>query len=1359
MTDLSFKLRRTLGSSPSSSRLEPDLTAMQLSSYMEDFLQYYTKPSERKLAGLQEIFKSIFPIKDPGGAIILDFVSYRFESPRYEVKECKVRGTSYTCQLKVLLRLTVLGRDEETKAEIVRHIKEQEVLLCDVPIMTDSGTCIINGVEKVVVAQMHRSPGVFFGHDEGRGLNSNGKNLYSARVIPYRGAWLDLEFDSKDLIHFRIDKKKKLPVTTLLKALGMSSAEILNFYYDSAAYKRCHNGWKTDFNPERVEPANLKNDLIDASSGEVLLKAGQRINKRTATRLYEAGCREVLVDLESLAGKFLSKPLIGPDGAIIVPEGCQLGSETLARIIECNIEEFSLLLTGEFNGSYVRDTLFADKNHDQEAALIEICKILRPGEFAASEVGKNLIEGLFFNSERYDLSVVGRIKLNAKLGLDKPIDLLTLTPDDIKHVVKVLAEVKDGRASLDDIDHLGIRRVRTPGELIGNQFRLALIRIQKGVLERVSSIASFDDVMPQEFVNVRLLSNALREFFNTSALCQLMDQTNPLAEITHKRRLSALGPGGVSRERAGLEIRDVHTTHYGKICPVETPEGQNIGLISSLTTYARVNPHGFIETPYRKVVEGRVTDEVVYLSALEEEKCNVAQANCAIDKNGYLLDEVVPCRFAGEFGMLPRSEVHFMCVNNMQVFSVAAALIPFLENNDANRALMGSNMQRQAVPLLTSEAPLVGTGIEGLVSRSASTSLIAPTSGVIEHVDNERIILNSCDALGLSDNSIKVYHLTKFERSNYNTCVNQRPLVYKGQKVNKGDILADGPSSDKGELALGKNVLIAFLPFKGYTFQDSIVISERLVKDDIFTSIRIEELEVVVRDTRLGPEEITRDIHNASEESLMHLDEVGIVQIGSKVAPGDVLVGKVTPKGEAPVTPEEKLLRAIFGEKAHDVINSSLYVPSGVRGTVIDVRIFSRRGVEKDQRSLMLEKQRTDQIMADHKDELNIANNFMLAALLRLLIGQKVLKWESRPSGLEITSELLRSVNSSKWWDISVTNESVNAELAALKESHVSFRKNLEKKLAEKLAKLQAGDELPQGALKVVKVFIANRCQLQPGDKMSGRHGNKGVISTIVPEEDMPFFEDGTTVDVVLSSLGIPSRMNIGQVLETHLGWASTNLGKKFAQLVDSTSSEKVELIKALAKEVYGDEVLELSDAEVAELACKLKKGVPFATPVFDGAKIKDIKHMLAAAGVSTTGQSRLRDGASGEYLDREVTVGYQYLLKLHHLVDNKVHARSVGPYSLITQQPLGGKMHFGGQRLGEMECWALQAYGAAYTLQEMLTVKSDDVVGRTRMYEAITKGDHAFHCGVPESFNVMVKELQALCLDIRLERKEEIKN
>lgn len=1354
MLNSHYKLRKVLGNS-SSRHFEPDLAAMQLSSYMDDFLQHSLPAAQRKSIGLQEIFESVFPIKDPGGLMSLDFLSYKLESPRYDVRECKTRGTTYSAQLKALLRLTIFSCEEPNKGEI-RHVKEQEVLLCDLPMMTDSGTCIINGVEKVIVAQMHRSPGVFFGHDEGRGPSSNGKNLYSARVIPYRGAWLDFEFDTKDLIHFRIDKRKKLHATTLLRAIGMSTSEMLSFYYSSTDYQLCQYGWKTALNPEKVEPGYLKKDLVDAATGQVLLQAGSRINKRTASKFYESGCKEIVVDLELLSGKFLSKPLIGINGEVTVPEGCQLSSETLAKIVQDNIKEFSLLGTDEFHGSYVRDTLFADKNSDQESALIEICKVLRPGEIATPEIGRGLIEGLFFSSDRYDLSIVGRIKLNAKLGLSKPQNLLVLTPEDIKHVVRVLAEVKDGRAALDDIDHLGIRRVRTPGELIGNQFRLGLVRIQKGVLERVSSIANFDEAMPQELINVRLLSNPLKEFFNTSALCQFMDQTNPLAEITHKRRLSALGPGGVSRERAGLEIRDVHTTHYGKICPVETPEGQNIGLISSLTTYARVNSHGFIETPYRRVVEGRVTEEIVYLSALEEEKCNVAQANCAMNESGYLLDDMIPCRFAGEFVMVPRADVHFICVNNMQVFSVAAALIPFLENNDANRALMGSNMQRQAVPLLTSEAPLVGTGIEGLVSRNASTSLLAPFDGVVEYADNERIILNSCNEVGLQDGCVTTYHLTKFERSNYNTCVNQRPTVARGDVVKKGDILADGPSSDRGELALGKNVLVAFLPFKGYTFQDSIVISERLVKEDIFTSIRIEELEVVVRDTRLGPEEITRDIHNASEESLMHLDEVGIVQIGARVAPGDVLVGKVTPKGEAPVTPEEKLLRAIFGEKAHDVVNSSLYVPSGVRGTVIDVRIFSRRGIEKDQRSLLLEKQRADKIMRDHEEEGLIVTNFVLSALANLLIGQKVLKSDKIAKGLEIKRQTLDSVPSQNWWDILVEDHSVNEQTRALRDKYSQIQRQMSKELSNKLTKLQAGDELPQGALKVVKVFIANRCQLQPGDKMSGRHGNKGVISTIVPEEDMPFFEDGRTVDVVLNSLGIPSRMNIGQVLETHLGWASANLGRKFGELVDSNSPEKVQLIRDLVDKIYGPSNEKLSDAQLVDLAQQLKKGVHFATPVFDGAKISDIKRMLEAAGVNVSGQVRLLDGATGEYLDRDVTVGYQYLLKLHHLVDNKVHARSVGPYSLITQQPLGGKMHFGGQRLGEMECWALQAYGAAYTLQEMLTVKSDDVVGRTRMYEAITKGDHAFQCGVPESFNVMVKELQALCLDVKLERKGE---
>ncbi len=1353
------KMRKNFGSK-SSSHLDLDLADMQISSYMDHFLQFNTPVTERKNSGLQAMLTSMFPIKDSANSIILDFVQYRFENCKYDVRECKARGISYVAHMKVLLRLKIFVYDENLKANVEKCTKEQEVLLCDIPLMTDSGTFIINGVEKVVVAQMHRSPGVFFNSDESKLYSSLGKALYFARVIPYRGSWLDFEFDSKDIMYFRIDKRRKLHVTTLLRALGMDWDEILSFYYSKIEYEFGPRGWETDFDPKNVKSHSLKKDLVNSKTGEVFANSGQRMTQWIASQMREKGNTRVLVDLEDIKGAYLGEKLTGKDGQIILETGSQIDDAALSLIEQNGVKKIFTLLVDEERGPYIRDTLFADKNLDRETALIAICRVLRPGEFATAEAGKALIDSLFFDKDQYDLSTVGRIKLNSKLNLCIAEDTSVLTIQDIKHVIKVLAEARDGRAEIDDVDHLGVRRARTPGELVENQFRAGLLKVQKGVLERVSMLADLEATMPQEFVNTRLLSSSLREFFNTSQLCQFMDQTNPLAEITHKRRLSALGPGGVNRERAGLEIRDVHTTHYGKICPIETPEGQNIGLISSLTTYARINSHGFIETPYKVVKDGRVTQDIVYLSALEEENSNIAQANVRLGLQGELLDQSILCRCSGNFVSVPASDVHFVCLNNMQVVSIAAALIPFLENNDANRALMGSNMQRQAVPLLKSEAPFVGTGVEGLISRNSSTFLTAARDGIIEYSDSERIIFSSYD----ENKGIKVdvYSLSKFERSNYNTCINQRPLVRAGQLVNKGDFLADGPSLDKGELALGRNVLIAFLPFKGYTFEDSIVISERLVKEDVFTSIRIEELEVVVRDTRLGPEEITRDLLNVSEEHLSHLDEVGIVNIGARVSPGDVLVGKVTPKSEALVTPEEKLLRAIFGEKAHDVSDSSLCVPSGIHGTVIDVRIFTRRGVEKDQRSLLLERQKTEALLKDYDDESKIAENFIIKRLSILLEGQKIDRSISAVSSKEpfITSSFLKSIDSERWWDIALEDKEVAKKVLSLKEQRAKVRKELRSRLNDSIAKLQTGDELPQGALKVVKVFIATKCKLQPGDKMSGRHGNKGVISTIVPEEDMPFLEDGTVVDVVLNSLGIPSRMNIGQVLETHLGWASSNLGKRFAEAVDSISESKIELTRKLVRDVYEPEIeSSLSDQEIMNLASQLRKGVHFATPVFDGAKIDDIKRMLAIAGVDVSGQSVLIDGSTGERLDRKVTVGFQYLLKLHHLVENKFHARSVGPYSLITQQPLGGKMHFGGQRLGEMECWALQAYGAAYTLQEMLTVKSDDVVGRTKMYESIAKGDHAFHCGVPESFNVMVKELQSLCLDVRLESKDDAAN
>jgi DNA-directed RNA polymerase subunit beta len=1353
------KMRKNFGSR-SSSHLDLDLADMQISSYMDHFLQFNTCVSDRKNSGLQAIFTSMFPIKDSANNIILDFIQYRFENCKYDVRECKARGISYVAHIKVLLRLKIFIYDENLKTNVEKCTKEQEVMLCDIPLMTDSGTFIINGVEKVVVAQMHRSPGVFFNSDESKLYNSLGKALYFGRVIPYRGSWLDFEFDSKDIMYFRIDKRRKLHVTTLLRALGMDWDEILSFYYSKIEYNLGAKGWETDFDPKNIRSHSVKKDLINPDTGEVFAQTGQRMTQWIASQMREKGNTRVLIDLEDLKGAYLGEKLVGHDGQVLLETGSQIDDAALSLIEQSGVKKIFTLLVDEERGPYIRDTLFADKNLDREMSLIAICRILRPGEFATADAGRSLIDSLFFDKDQYDLSTVGRIKLNSKLSLCIPEDTLVLTIEDIKHVIKVLAEARDGRAEVDDVDHLGVRRARTPGELVENQFRAGLLKVQKGVLERVSMLADLEASVPQEFINTRLLSSSLREFFNTSQLCQFMDQTNPLAEITHKRRLSALGPGGVNRERAGLEIRDVHTTHYGKICPIETPEGQNIGLISSLTTYARINSHGFIETPYKVVRNGRLTEEIVYLSALEEENSNIAQANVELGPQGELLEPFILCRCSGNFISVPAKDVHFVCLNNMQVVSIAAALIPFLENNDANRALMGSNMQRQAVPLLKSEAPFVGTGVEGLISRNSSTFLIAPRDGLIEYSDSERIVFSSYDAN--QEIKVEVHSLSKFERSNYNTCINQRPLVRAGQFVKKSDFLADGPSLDKGELALGRNVLIAFLPFKGYTFEDSIVISERLVKEDIFTSIRIEELELVVRDTRLGPEEITRDLLNVNEEHLSHLDEVGIVNIGARVASGDVLVGKVTPKSEALVTPEEKLLRAIFGEKAHDVSDSSLYVPSGIHGTVIDVRIFTRRGVEKDQRSLLLERQKTEKLLKDYDDESKITENFILKSLSILLEGQKI----DRPINAFLSKEsfvtaaFLKSIDSERWWDIALEDKEVAKKVLLLKEQRTKIRKELRTKLNDSIAKLQTGDELPQGALKIVKVFIATKCKLQPGDKMSGRHGNKGVISTIVPEEDMPFLEDGTVVDVVLNSLGIPSRMNIGQVLETHLGWASANLGKRFAEAVDSVADSKVDLVRSLVRDVYDDEIeSSLSDQEIMSLAEQLRKGVHFATPVFDGAKIDDIKRMLAIAGVDVSGQSVLIDGSTGERLDRKVTVGFQYLLKLHHLVENKFHARSVGPYSLITQQPLGGKMHFGGQRLGEMECWALQAYGAAYTLQEMLTVKSDDVVGRTKMYESIAKGDHAFHCGVPESFNVMVKELQSLCLDVRLENRDDSAN
>jgi DNA-directed RNA polymerase subunit beta len=1338
----------------------PNLIEVQKNSYEKGFLQFGVKEHERENKGLQSVLSSIFPMHDPSNIAYLEFAKYEFDNPKYDVEECTQRGLSYGAPLKVTLRLSIWDIDEDTGAREIKGIKEQEVYMGDIPLMTKNGTFIINGTERVVVSQMHRSPGVFFYHDEGK-IHSSGKFLYSARVIPYRGSWLDFEFDAKDIIYFRIDRKRKLYATTLLRAIGMSTNDIIKFYYDIVTCTFQNASWAIKFAPESIVAHRLISDLIDADTGKVILALGQKITPRLAKKFAQDGLKNILVEREYLIGKYLSQELINPNTNEVLAEiGEMVTADMLEAIILLKIGSIGVLAINSQSGPYIRNTLFADKNQDQESALIDIFRVLRPGEPSNVDAAKALFNNLFFDPERYDLSEVGRIKMNSRLTLNLPESTAILTVDDINNILKVLVELKDGKGSIDDIDHLGNRRVRSVGELIENQFRIGLVRMEKSVLERMAAV-DLDAIMPHDLVNSKILVSVVKEFFSTSQLSQFMDQTNPLSEITHKRRLSALGPGGLSRDRANFEVRDVHPTHYGRICPIETPEGQNIGLINSMATYARVNKHGFIESPYRKVTNGCVTDEVVYLSAIEEGRYKIAQANAIVDEKGLLLNELVNCRIdGGNFIMVSPVEVDYIDVTPMQVVSVAASLIPFLENDDANRALMGSNMQRQAVPLIRSDAPFIGTGIEGIVAQDSGASVVALSDGIVEQVDSTRIVVRTKERKKDGSPSVDIYNLLKFQRSNHNTCINQKPLVQVGDHVVEGAVIADGPSTDNGEIALGRNVLVAFLSWNGYNFEDSILISERIVKDDVYTSIHIEEFEIIARDTRLGPEEITRDIPNVSDESLRHLDEVGIVYVGAEVKSGDILVGKVTPKSESPMTPEEKLLRAIFGEKASDVRDSSLHVPPGVNGTVVEVRVFSRRGVGKDERAIAIEKQQIEKLSKDRDDELGIIEHFVFMRLKKILAGQIVISGpKSMKSGQLINDEIVASLSKGQFWQIIVEDANIMNEIEQIKRHYDEKKDMLNKRFTNKVEKLQSGDDLPTGALKVVKVFIATKHKLQPGDKMAGRHGNKGVISRIMPEEDMPFLEDGTVVDIVLNPLGLPSRMNIGQILETHLGWAAVNLGKKIATMIDQCQRNEIDVepVKSFVSEVYGRNVdatsiKKMSKDEFMAYCKDLSNVVYFATPVFDGAKVENVKEMLSLADQDPSGQIKLIDGRTGEYFDREVTVGYKYLLKLHHLVDDKIHARSIGPYSLVTQQPLGGKAHFGGQRFGEMECWSLQAYGAAYTLQEMLTVKSDDVAGRIKIYESIVRGDNNFESGIPESFNVMIKEFRSLCLNVKLE-------
>ncbi|HEX2839728.1 DNA-directed RNA polymerase subunit beta [Hyphomicrobium sp.] len=1333
----------------------PNLIEVQKSSY-DDFLMVKEplggRPDDH---GLQAVFKSVFPISDFSGRATLEFVRYEFEPPKYDVDECMQRDMTYSAPLKVKLRLIVFDVNEETGSKSIKDVKEQDVYMGDMPLMTLNGTFVINGTERVIVSQMHRSPGVFFDHDRGR-THASGKLLFAARIIPYRGSWLDFEFDAKDNVYVRIDRRRKLPVTTLLYALGLDDEEILSTFYKQIPIKESKRGWKMPFMPEKMRGMSPLADLMDAKSGDVVAKAGEKITARKARELAENGLKEVLVSSEDLAGRYIAEDIVNLDnGQIYAEAGAELDAKLLAELKDQKVKEFHLLDIDHVNiGPFIRNTLNIDKNSNGQEALMDIYRVMRPGEPPTIEAATNLFHSLFFDAERYDLSAVGRVKMNMRLELDAPDTMRVLRREDILAVIKTLVDLRDGRGEIDDIDHLGNRRVRSVGELMENQYRVGLLRMERAIKERMSSV-EIDTVMPQDLINAKPAAAAVREFFGSSQLSQFMDQTNPLSEITHKRRLSALGPGGLTRERAGFEVRDVHPTHYGRICPIETPEGPNIGLINSLATFARVNKYGFIESPYRKVKDGKVTDTVVYLSAMEEMRHHVAQANADIDAKNSLTEDLVTVRYQGDVMLVPKDRVDYIDVSPKQLVSVAAALIPFLENDDANRALMGSNMQRQAVPLVKAEAPLVGTGMEERVARDSGAAIAARRAGIVDQVDATRIVIRATDETDPSKPGVDIYRLRKFQRSNQNTCINQRPLINVGDRVEAGEIVADGPSTDLGDLALGKNVLVAFMPWMGYNFEDSILLSERVVYDDVFTSIHIEEFEVMARDTKLGPEEITRDIPNVSEEALKNLDEAGIVYIGAEVNPGDILVGKITPKGESPMTPEEKLLRAIFGEKASDVRDTSLRLPPGVTGTIVEVRVFNRHGVDKDERAMAIEREEIERLAKDRDDELQILDRNVYARLKDSLMGKEVAKGpKGARKGTELDEAILADIPRSQWWEIGLKDEKAQAELEAINKQYEEAKKSLERRFVDKVDKLQRGDELPPGVMKMVKVFVAVKRKIQPGDKMAGRHGNKGVVSLIVPCEDMPFLEDGTHVDVVLNPLGVPSRMNVGQILETHMGWACRGLGRIIDEaLQEFHASGKAEQLREEMQRIYGKDVIKptVKDDDLASVAEKLTKGVPIATPVFDGAKEADIVQMLNAAGFDSSGQVRLYDGRTGEQFDRKVTVGYKYILKLHHLVDDKIHARSIGPYSLVTQQPLGGKAQFGGQRFGEMEVWALEAYGAAYTLQEMLTVKSDDVAGRTKVYEAIVRGDDAFEAGVPESFNVLVKEMRALGLNVEL--------
>ncbi len=1332
----------------------PFLLATQLESYAS-FLQVNTPPNKRIDLGLQAAFNSIFPIESHTKNARLDFISYELGEPVFDVKECQQRGLTYAASLRAKVRLTIM--DKEISKPTVKEIKEQEVYMGEIPLMTNTGSFVINGTERVIVSQLHRSPGVFFEHDRGK-THSSGKLLFSARIIPYRGSWLDFEFDPKDCLFFRIDRRRKMPVTTLLKAIGYTVEQILEefFIFDSFSIKG--NTFLFDLVPERLRGEVASFD-IKSGDGKIIVQKDKRITAKHIRELQEAKISQLEVPEEFLIGRILAQNVIDKEtGEVLASVNEEITEEILNKIRESAIDRVNTLYVNDLNyGPYISQTLKIDETIDETTAQVAIYRMMRPGEPPTEDAVKALFGGLFYSAERYDLSVVGRMKFNRRVGREELTGSQTLSNEDIIAVIKILVELRNGRGEIDDIDHLGNRRVRSVGELAENQFRSGLVRVERAVKERLSQAES-ENLMPHDLINAKPVSAAAREFFGSSQLSQFMDQTNPLSEITHKRRISALGPGGLTRERAGFEVRDVHPTHYGRVCPIETPEGPNIGLINSLALYARTNEYGFIETPYRKVNEGRVTDEIEYLSAIEEGNYTIAQANAELDENGRFESEIVSCRHKNEFTLSAPERIEYVDVAPAQIVSVAASLIPFLEHDDANRALMGSNMQRQAVPCLRAEKPLVGTGIERVVAVHSGTTVRAERGGLVDYVDAGRIVVRVHDEeTSVGEVGVDIYNLIKYTRSNQNTNINQRPLVNIGDQIERGDVIADGASTDKGELALGQNMLVAFMPWNGYNFEDSILISERIVSEDRFTSIHIEELSVVSRDTKLGTEEITADIPNLSEHQLSRLDESGIVYIGAEVEAGDVLVGKVTPKGETQLTPEEKLLRAIFGEKASDVKDTSLRVPSGISGTVIDVQVFTREGIERDKRAQQIIDDELDRYKKDLADQMRIVEEDAFSRLERLLTGRVATGGPKKiAKGTQITAEYLKEIDPHFWFDIRMADEEASVQLEQMRESMAQKRKAFDEAFEEKKKKLTQGDELPPGVQKMVKIYIAVKRRLQPGDKMAGRHGNKGVISKIVPLEDMPYMADGTPVDVVLNPLGVPSRMNVGQILEVHLGWAAKGLGSKIEKMLQEQKNAAE--IRVFLDRVYNqsgkqEDIASLTDGEIMNLASNLTDGVPFATPVFDGATEHEIKDMLQLADLPTSGQVTLYDGRTGEAFDRSVTVGYMHVLKLHHLVDDKMHARSTGPYSLVTQQPLGGKAQFGGQRFGEMEVWALEAYGAAYTLQEMLTVKSDDVTGRTKVYESIVKGDHKIDAGMPESFNVLVKEIRSLGMDIDLEQ------